>query len=34
MIEEGIALFDKSFVRDRTLSLLRLTDAPTRPGTV
>jgi transcriptional regulator with XRE-family HTH domain len=32
MLDEGIALFDKSFVRDRTHHLLRLADALTRPG--
>ena len=33
MLDEGIALFDKSFIRDRTHHLLRLADALTRPGT-
>jgi hypothetical protein len=32
MLEEGVALFDESFVRDRQIYLTHLADALTRPG--
>jgi hypothetical protein len=32
MLDEGIALFDKSFVRDRTNYLIHLTDVLAQPG--
>lgn len=32
LIEEGVALFDESFVRDRQLYSLHLADALTQPG--
>jgi hypothetical protein len=32
MLDEGIALFDESFVRDRQIYLTHLADALTRPG--
>ncbi len=32
MLDEGIALFDESFVRDRTNYVIHLADALTRPG--